>query len=433
MEIPNLTISSRISLESSVTSLLKNLQPGQLLHASVLSDSTQNLVKLKIGTAELIARTQVSLRADQRITLDVIKGGELPELRLVKEPVIREYATDALRSILPRQIPMQRLYANLQAVYNNIMRSLPQPGADPKLPQPPLATPATSQPRVGIPVTAKSVADREMLQALQTITDRSTQPAVAKQFGPQLVQAARNILAAAIPNSSNITPTQLRQAILGYGLFMEAQLAAGQPPGSSFKGDLLQLLFQVGNLLKKDLTQPQMTQVTPAPQSTTAVMETGFIKLLELLFRQAEGGLARVHLNQLASLPAEDTTRQAWQFEVPVRHQDHVDSFLIRLEQDQTNSQGKSTEPIWYVTLTFDIEPLGPIQAKISLQNEEVSTMFLAERADSAELLNQRMSDLNQAFTDSGLTVGKLFARFGTPEPEPTPDATTSPLLDEKA
>jgi len=429
MEIPNLTISSRITLEPAVTSVLKNLQPGQLLQASVLTDSVQNLVKLKIGTAELIARTQVSLRADQRITLDVIKAGELPELRMVKEPVIREYQADALRSILPKQIPMQRLYANLQAVYTNIIRALPQPGQDLKLQQPPLPMPA--QTNATAPV--KAGVDREMLQVLQTIANKGTQPALANQFGPKLVQAARNILSVAIPNSGNITPTQLRQAILGYGLFMEAQLASGQPPGTSYKGDLLQLLFQVGNLLKQDNNQKPTQAGVPSTQNTTAVMETGFTKLLEMLFRQAEGGLARVQLNQLASLPTEDNTRQVWQFEVPVRHQEHVDSFLIRLEQEQASGSGNTTEPIWYVTLSFNIEPLGPVKAKISMHNEEVSTMFLAERADSAELLNRRMSDLNQAFTNAGLSVGKLFARRGNAEPEPAANSTGAPLLDEKA
>jgi hypothetical protein len=421
MEIPNLTISSRITLEPSPTSLLKSLQPGQLLQASVVTDTAHNLVRLKIGTAEMIAKTQVSLRADQRITLDVIKGGELPELRLVKEPVIREYATDALRSILPRQIPMQRLYANLQAVYTNVMKSLPQPGVDPKPQQP------------GLPSQAKGIADREMLQALQTLADRGIQPATGDRFGPKLMQAARNILAAAIPNSGAITSTQLRQAILGYGLFMEAQLAVGQAPGASFKGDLLQLLFQIGNLLKQDTSQLTAKPSPAGAQNTTSVMEAGFTKLLELLFRQAEGGLARVHLNQLASLPAEDSNRQVWQFEVPVRHQEQVDSFLIRLEQEQAGTNGKTTEPVWYVTLTFNIEPLGPVQARISLHDQEVSTMFLAEREGSAELLNSRMSDLNRSFTESGLEVGKLFARQGSPEPEPTPGAATASLLDEKA
>jgi len=272
-----------------------------------------------------------------------------------------------------------------------------------------------------------------MLQVLQTITSKGAQPTLANQFGPKLIQAAQNILTAAIPNSSNITPTQLRQAILGYGLFMEAQLAAGQPPGASYKGDLLQLLFQIGNLLKQNGSQPQTATTATTAQTTASVMESGFTKLLEMLFRQAEGGLARVQLNQLASLPTEDTTRQAWQFEVPVKHQDHVDSFLIRLEQEQSNSKQGDTQPVWYVTLTFDIDPLGPVQAKISLHDDEVSTMFVAEKADSAELLNRRMYDLNQAFLDSGLNVGKLLARRGSTEPEPVTNVTRSPLLDEKA
>ncbi len=428
MDIPNLTISSRITLEPSVTSVLKNLRPGQLLQANVVTDTAQNLVKLKIGTAELIARTQVSLRADQRITLDVIKAGEMPELRVVKEPVIREYQTDALRSILPKQIPMQRLYANLQAVYSNIIRSLPQPGADLRLQQPALPLPA----QTSSSVPTKSGVDKEMLQILQTIAGKAAPPALSNQFGPKLVQAARNILSAAIPNSGNITSTQLRQAIIGYGLFMEAQLAAGQPPGASYKGDLLQLLFQIGNLLQKGASQQQLATTETTGQTTTSVMESGFTKLLEMLFRQAEGGLARVQLNQLASLPTEDNARQVWQFEVPIRHQEHVDSFLIRLEQEQVDGKG-DTQPIWYVTLSFDIEPLGPIQAKISLHDDEVSTMFVAEKANSAELLNRRMSDLNQAFLDSGLNVGKLLARRGNAEPEPTMNVAGSPLLDEKA
>lgn len=429
MDIPNLTISSRITLEPSLSQTLKNLQPGQLLQASVLTDSVQNLVKLRIGTTELIARTQVNLRADQRITLDVIKGGELPELRVVKEPVIREYQTDAMRSILPRQIPMQRLYANLQAVYADVIRSLPQPGADPKIQQLPL--PSMPQVNTSTPVTAGI--DKDMLQVLQTIAAKGTQPTLANRFGPKLVQAVRNILTTAIPNSGNITPSRLRQAILGYGLFMEAQLAAGQPPGASFKGDLLQLLFQIGNLLKQRENRPLEKPTGTTTQTTTTAMESGFTKLLEILLRQAEGGLARVHLNQLASLPTEDSNRQVWQFEVPIRHQEHVDNFLIRLEQEQTGSRQHDTQPVWYATLCFDIEPLGPVQAKISLRDDEVSTMFVAERADSVELLNRRMKDLNRSFSDSGLNVGQLFARRGDAQPEIIPNTINSPLLDEKA
>lgn len=420
MDIPKLTINPRLNLDQSVTSVIKKLQPGQQLQANVLSDSSQNLVKLKIGTTEFMARTQVSLRADQKITLDVIKAGEIPELRLVRGPETRNYQADLLRSILPKQLPMQRLYANLQAVYSNILRSLPQPGADPKLQQ---AT--TAMPKLGS-------SDKEVLQLLQNLTSKGTQPVLPDSVGPKLIQAARNILTAVIPNSGNITPSQLRQAILGYGLFMEAQLAAGQPPGSSLKSDLLQLLFQIGNLLKMDKQQLAAQQsITNRP--TTPQMEPGLIKLLEILFRHTEGSLARVHLNQLASVPTEDSNRQVWQFEVPIRHQEHVDSFLIRLEQEQAKNSGDDAKPIWYVTLTFDIEPLGPVKARISMHGDEVSTMFMAEKAESAQLLNKRMTELSNSFADSGLSVGKLFARHGDAQPEKPQQTITTQLLDEKA
>jgi len=420
MDIPKLTISPRVSLEPTVTSVLKNLQPGQQLQASVLSDTSQNLVKLKIGTAEFIARTQVALRADQKITLDVLKGGEKPELRLVREAEIRNYQTDLLRSILPKQLPMQRLYANLQAVYNNILRSLPQPGADPKLQQ-----------TIGT-IPKPGITDKEVMQLLQNLTSKGAPSSLADRVGPQLIQAARNILTAVIPNSGTITPSQLRQAILGYGLFMEAQLATGQPPGSTLKGDLLQLLFQIGNLLKMDKQQLGLRQPTTG-NSATQQMESGLIKLLEILFRHTEGSLARVHMNQLASLPTEDSNRQVWQFEVPIRHQEHVDSFLIRLEQEQGKNRGDDAKPTWYVTLTFDIEPLGPVKARISMHDDEVSTMFMAEKAESAQLLNRRMADLSKAFADSGLSVGKLFASHGDAQPDKPQQSITTHILDEQA
>ncbi len=431
MEIPNIKISSRLTLEPSGTSVLKNLQPGQLLHANVLSDTSQNLVKLKIGTAELIARTQVSLRADQRIALDVIKAGVMPELRIVREPVIREYQAEALRSILPTQIPLQRLYANLQAVYSNIIRSLPQPGADLKIAPSLTSVPPQLNPTTTI-LSAASV-DKQMIQVMQSLVDKGALPSMANQFGPKLVQSVTNILSAAIPNPGKITPAQLRQAILGYGLFLEAQLAAGQTPSASIKSDLLQLLFQIGNILKSDKNQIQPQLDAKGGATSNTQLDSGVVKLLEMLFRHAEGGLARVHLNQLSSLPADDSSRQVWQFEIPIRHHDQVDSFLIRLEQEQTNNSGNETKPIWYATLSFDIEPLGPVKAKISVRDDEVSTLFLAERPESAKLLNRRMSELGQAFSDSGLSVGKLFARRGNTKPEPPAAPTTSPLLDEKA
>jgi flagellar hook-length control protein FliK len=155
-------------------------------------------------------------------------------------------------------------------------------------------------------------------------------------------------------------------------------------------------------------------------------------KLLNLLLRQAEGGLARIQLNQLNSLPQEDSgNKLVWQFELPLRHADEFDSFKLRIERE--DSHNELAQHRWRITINFDLDPLGPIQAQISLQGEEVSTLFMTELKESAELIDQHLPVLNQAFSQAGLKVGHLAAQktggLATEEPQLPPH----PLLDEQA
>ena len=142
--------------------------------------------------------------------------------------------------------------------------------------------------------------------------------------------------------------------------------------------------------------------------------------------------MARVQTHQLNSLPAEESSGQVWQFELPIKQPDRIDSFLIRLEQEQ---QGKKNQAdgAWKITLNFDFSPLGPIEAKLSLRGEEISAIFLVEQANSAALLEQNLPKLNDAFTRVGLKVGHLHSQQGKIEPPATTPATSTFLLDEKA
>jgi flagellar hook-length control protein FliK len=140
-----------------------------------------------------------------------------------------------------------------------------------------------------------------------------------------------------------------------------------------------------------------------------------------------------VQLNQLASLPTEEGGRQVWQFDLPIRLGEELDSFRIRLEQEESGNNGKDADHIWRATLNFDLAPLGPMQAQISLAEEHVSASFLAERMESAKLLQESLPKLDASFQHAGLKVGRLSAqqsRKAAAEPEHRPP---KPLLDEKA
>jgi len=117
MLIPNLLPTPQLHLSKpDLQKLLQNLQPGQLLKATVVAQTSENIAKLKIGTQELVAHTRLRLVTGQKLTMEVIKGGEIPELKLLREHSSAEVKAQILRQILPKQIPQAKFLNTLQVV-----------------------------------------------------------------------------------------------------------------------------------------------------------------------------------------------------------------------------------------------------------------------------------------------------------------------------
>ncbi len=416
MQISDLISSPRLTIEMARNRVLQNLQAGQILHAKVLTPSAHNRVQLQIGTAEIIARTQTNLSQGQRIILDVIKTGPLPELRLLQQSGMREVHASALRTILPRQIPLQNLFRSLQQLHTAIAKATP---SDLSIQTQPTAS-----------NTRQKVGD-EVLQLLRSITTESgSMQKTGDRIGPKLLNRVAAILGSTATSGKATFPSTLRQLFIDSGIFLEPKLAAGQPPGNDLKATLLLLLFQI----RTAMAQTQQLERPTAPtgeQHNQPQADSATTKLLNLLLRQTEGGLARIQLNQLNSMPPEDGGKPMWQFELPLRHQDGFDSFKVKLEQESSNDA--AAQHRWRATINFDLDPLGPVQAQISIQGEEVSALFLTEATESTNLIDQNLPNLDLAFSKAGLKVGHLAAQKSSgvtlEERHPSP----RPLLDEKA
>jgi len=139
-----------------------------------------------------------------------------------------------------------------------------------------------------------------------------------------------------------------------------------------------------------------------------------------------------VLVNQLASLPSNESPQQVWHFELPIRQPDGTDSFRVRLGRQRKSVDGKE-ENIWSVNLDFDLEPLGPVTSCLILQGDEITSHFIAEREQSAERLEQAMPILSEAFVRAGLRIGSMTTGHGrATSQEDAPPRTPYPLLDEK-
>jgi hypothetical protein len=498
--------------------LLQNMQPGQQLQATVVSLDKPTVARLSMGPIEVLAHTKIPLSVGQRITMEVVKGGEMPELRLLRETTIAELKARVLRQILPNQTLPARLLEGLRSLQTNLPQANQAFETLAKLPpslpglaqgKPTAPPPGTTAPPAPAPESPSSQArptpdalntlrtlmvlgsvkvtpqlvttlhnlvanaksqqlpsdfikvvqqflaqpkeklSPELLNAAQRLvtppkegitSERPLPPqgqstpvtTTENKAAPALEKAVQSLLARILPGDSRITPTQIRRSLLESGLFLESRLAAGEAPVNDFKANLLRLLFLLRPVFGPESGQPGTPPATE-PRIPAGTVDNAIARLFTDLLRQSEGSLARVQTHQLNSLPSEDGTRQVWQFEIPIQHRERIDDFLIRLEQERVRKEGQD-ETIWKLTLNFDIQPLGPVAARLSLQGEEISSLFQAEQAESAALIERHLPQLNDALIRAGLKVGRLHAHHGEiTEDVSGTQAPSVTLLDERA
>jgi hypothetical protein len=392
MEIPSTKIVLPLPTIEPGKSLLEQLKPGQILRGTALSENINGMVRLQIGVTRLIAQTTLRVPPGQSLTLKVEKTGNLPELRVLTLPSLEQMKSAALKQVLPRQQPLPKLFEHLTQVTSDTTR--------------------------------------------------------ANLLPPAVKQAVQSVLARVIPIEDPGFKTQLPQALQLSGTQTEAQLINRQVDGNDLKLNLLRLIGVIKPLISTPSNQTDQAQIlqqalrqqgfSPLQQSPSAVTppptdrETNpTTKLLLDLFKHLDGAIARIQTNQLSSLPTEETTKQIWQFELPIRQENGFDQLHFRISRDAV-TKGAEIEFMWNLTLHMNPPSLGPMRVKLSLVGEKVSTIIWSERAMTASLINQHLEQLRASLESTGLEVNKLEAFQGIAEIEnELPSEQT--LVNEKA
>jgi hypothetical protein len=355
-----------------IPSLLKQLQVGQTLEARVLQQVQPGLLRLQIATTELLARSRVMLSSGTRLQLEVIKGQPLPELRVLRESTALDRQQDAVRSAMSRQLPPNEV--------------------------------------------------REKVSELLAQTQTSRQAAGVRQLNHILQNAGVQL--------NQLTPAQLRRAIEQSGLFHESRLASGLPFNPADTKTLL--LHLLANLRSAGGTRQESLQPPPGDTGAAARRDSGGDSLLARLTRLIEASVSRIQLQQAATLPAEESPRQAWQIDLAILLPDEAHDTMLRIEREEgsEDTDGAST---WAVNLAFQFDSIGTLQTRIALAGERVSVTFWSAQDTTHRRIEQRLPNLKEAFEAQGLEVVHLAGVLGAPsEPlikVPMPES----LLDERA
>jgi len=381
---------------------------GQILQATVVRQTLDGGVTLRIGSQEVQARTGMSLAADQPLTLQVAQSGTQTVLRILHvsdaqaspNPTTRQIASNvadntlvqAWRQVLPREGDMRPLLA--QFAGNNT-------GAE-----------------------TASAASHTASRAA------GTEPSL-----PMPMAAALRQFAAKLPLLESLfTATGLKQAIRDSGVFLETHLAQAVQQGgpallsNDLKAGLLVLVSQLR-------AQAGAAPGTAAPDTAAhSAVATGLPSdsPLATLVRQADAALARIEQNQLASLTPGTESGAVLVVDLPVRHQNQHTAVQLRIEPDQARNAATGAAAPWTVWLNFDLPRLGPVQARVTLTGDQVAATLWAERESTAQLFQQHLTGLDAALRHAGLTPASLSSHSGSPPPHAA-QAPAVNLLDERA
>ncbi|NOQ81636.1 MAG: hypothetical protein GQ548_03820 [Methylophaga sp.] len=130
--------------------------------------------------------------------------------------------------------------------------------------------------------------------------------------------------------------------------------------------------------------------------------------LIELmrLFKEVEGVHNKLQLNQLNMLkePESSSTVASWLFDIPIKDKQALDLLHVHIEQQRKQSEAEDDD-VWNVKLRLDTQNLGPVQATVTLHNEDVKIVIRAEREESAQLLEEHLTLLTDAIASLGVSI----------------------------
>jgi hypothetical protein len=367
---------------SGAKSLLQALQPGQILQGTALSENINGAMRLQIGVTQLTAQTTLSVSPGQPLTLQVEKTGQLPELRVMTKPSQKELTAWALKSSLPRQQPLPQLFKALsQYLSSPTSQSLPEP--------------------------VKQVVE-QILTRILSVESPNFKAEMSKALQLSGTQTESRLMRQTVFNSDlKLNLLRLIGLVKPYLTHSDTDIA-NRLPHSAQTAPNSPVRASAHHPIQSQSPPPSQSSVAPQSVETDAT-----VKLLLDLFKHLDGAIARIQTNQLSSLPAEDTVRQVWQFDLPLRHENGFDLFHIRIVGDDRR-HGTDSQTEWQLTLHMNLQALGPMKVRLHLIGETLSTIIWSERPETSKLVKQHLQQLRSGFESAGLAINKLEAFQGS-------------------
>ncbi len=407
-ELFSLKAGQQVSVE-----VVKILAENRLL---VQTSTASNLPQIKQAVQQFdVDTTQLSktYKLGDKLVMDIVNTKPLSIQLRAEQPLTREQLiVDRLRQILPQSMAS----ASLDKVLSVANKQ-----------QLPAQLQAAVQQLVDNTLDKSAVTQTNALkQALSTsgvFTENKllNMPSAINQDFKVNVTRVLNVLDDVIAQVQtqldgkpiNKLPAQVLSALMTQGKspaqLLNVLLSGKSPASNSVAQTILSTITTqeqataLIQLLTKSLSHQQQAVVSASNRQTP-------LQLFELmaLFKEVDSVHRKLQFNQLSMLkePEVSNVVNSWLFDLPIKDKHNVD--LLQVQVDQQKKQTEHGDESWQVQLCLDTQNLGPVQASVTLQGEDVKVVIRAERFESAELLAENLPLLNAALAKLNVSISHM-------------------------
>jgi hypothetical protein len=375
----------------------KQIQLQVMQNASSEPPSKPTIILIDRATTSIPTASFVG----QQITLEINKAGKHPEYPLIANadsPIETKIAT-LVKQLLPKQaspiVLLEQLHENLPPLVSS--QTLPEP-----------LKKVVLELLQGLPQKEQLFDDQHLAKVIKDsgVFLEAKLPLLIKSglFEGSLKEAVLNLLQKA-PQQTDSKP--LPEAGLADTLFK-----------FDFKANLGKLL----EALKLEINNQNDLAITNA--------ETDVLKNLQ---HKTENSLAKIVLDQLVSLPKEDTPKQLWHIELAFMDRQTPQTAELQIQMDQEQDQATAANN-WSATITITPPGLGAIHCVVNCKDKFVSTYFKTQTSQTASLIKDNLDYLKTQFEEQGLKIGHMSANEGgTPKNNATRQSQGKKLFDDHA
>jgi len=133
------------------------------------------------------------------------------------------------------------------------------------------------------------------------------------------------------------------------------------------------------------------------------------------LLHKAEGALARVVLDQLASQPQAEGKQTVWQGQIPFTDDTHTDAARLKIVRER-RAMNDAEQAYWSVELELHPPGLGSVHSRITLAGGRIDSYFWSDREATADLIQSHLELLAARLQQAGLDIGRLDTLPARPE-----------------